>query len=173
VLGLSTGQTLYHSLIVHYENELPVQIGIRRLAVVILGQIIGRDQRVNQPILQLHRQLISTGQTLYHSLIVHYENELPVQLEDRLVNPLVAPGRQGSCSSSARCLRWRASGSTASTMCSPAVSGATLIVHYENELPVQLEDRLVNPLVAPDYLTQDYHSGLTSRSSSCTGSSFS
>jgi hypothetical protein len=28
------------------------------LAVVILGQIIGRDQRVNQPILQLHRQLI-------------------------------------------------------------------------------------------------------------------
>ena len=34
---------------------------------------------------------LTTGQTLYHSLIVHYENELPVQLEDRLVNPLVAP----------------------------------------------------------------------------------
>jgi GntR family histidine utilization transcriptional repressor len=34
---------------------------------------------------------LSTGQTLYHSLIVHYENDMPVQLEDRLVNPLVAP----------------------------------------------------------------------------------
>jgi GntR family histidine utilization transcriptional repressor len=34
---------------------------------------------------------LTTGQTLYHSLIVHYENDLPVQLEDRLVNPLVAP----------------------------------------------------------------------------------
>jgi GntR family transcriptional regulator, histidine utilization repressor len=32
-----------------------------------------------------------------------------------------------------------------------------LIVHYENDMPVQLEDRLVNPLVAPDYLSQDYH----------------
>ncbi len=32
----------------------------------------------------------------------------------------------------------------------------SLIVHYENELPVQLEDRLVNPLMAPDYLRQDY-----------------
>ncbi|MGE9550663.1 histidine utilization repressor [Erwinia amylovora] len=34
----------------------------------------------------------------------------------------------------------------------------SVIVHYENELPVQLEDRLVNPQVAPDYLQQDYHS---------------
>ncbi|MAD16359.1 MAG: histidine utilization repressor [Alteromonadaceae bacterium] len=32
----------------------------------------------------------------------------------------------------------------------------TCIVHYENELPVQLEDRLVNPQWAPDYLTQDF-----------------
>ncbi|QKJ86502.1 Histidine utilization repressor [Paramixta manurensis] len=34
---------------------------------------------------------LSTGQSIYHSLIVHFENELPVQLEDRLVNPLMAP----------------------------------------------------------------------------------
>ncbi len=34
----------------------------------------------------------------------------------------------------------------------------SLIVHYENELPVQLEDRLVNPFMVPDYLNQDYHS---------------
>ena len=29
VLGLTTGQTLYHSLIVHYENDLPVQLQAR------------------------------------------------------------------------------------------------------------------------------------------------
>nr|CBX80111.1 Histidine utilization repressor [Erwinia amylovora ATCC BAA-2158] len=33
----------------------------------------------------------------------------------------------------------------------------SLMVHFENELPVQLEDRLVNPFMAPDYLQQDYH----------------
>ncbi|QCR38846.1 histidine utilization repressor [Nissabacter sp. SGAir0207] len=32
----------------------------------------------------------------------------------------------------------------------------SLIVHFENGLAVQLEDRLVNPQVAPDYLQQDY-----------------
>lgn len=30
------------------------------------------------------------------------------------------------------------------------------IVHYENDLPVQLEDRYVNPIEAPDYLQQDF-----------------
>ena len=32
----------------------------------------------------------------------------------------------------------------------------TRIVHSENDLPVQLEDRLVNPRWAPDYLQQDF-----------------
>ncbi|PLV60675.1 histidine utilization repressor [Erwinia sp. E602] len=32
----------------------------------------------------------------------------------------------------------------------------SLIVHYENELPVQLEERLVNPQVAAEYLQQDF-----------------
>ncbi len=32
----------------------------------------------------------------------------------------------------------------------------TLIVHSENGSPVQLEDRLVNPLWAPEYLLQDF-----------------
>jgi GntR family transcriptional regulator, histidine utilization repressor len=32
----------------------------------------------------------------------------------------------------------------------------TLIVHLENDLPVQVEDRLVNPAWAPDYLQQDF-----------------
>ncbi|WP_294906765.1 histidine utilization repressor [Tatumella sp. UBA2305] len=30
------------------------------------------------------------------------------------------------------------------------------IIHYENGVPVQLEDRLVNPQGAPDYLNHDY-----------------
>jgi GntR family histidine utilization transcriptional repressor len=32
----------------------------------------------------------------------------------------------------------------------------SLIVHYENDVPVQLEDRYVNAAVAPDYLRQDF-----------------
>ncbi|CAM3505527.1 HTH-type transcriptional repressor YvoA [Vibrio aerogenes CECT 7868] len=30
------------------------------------------------------------------------------------------------------------------------------IIHYENDTPVQLEERWVNPSMAPDYLHQDY-----------------
>ncbi len=30
------------------------------------------------------------------------------------------------------------------------------MVHYENEVPVQIEDRCVNAAVVPDYLHQDY-----------------
>ncbi|WP_256666037.1 histidine utilization repressor [Pseudomonas sp. 8Z] len=30
------------------------------------------------------------------------------------------------------------------------------IVHFENDVPVQIEDRYVNPAVAPDYLQQDF-----------------
>ena len=30
------------------------------------------------------------------------------------------------------------------------------MVHYENEIPVQIEDRCVNAAVAADYLQQDY-----------------
>ena len=32
----------------------------------------------------------------------------------------------------------------------------SLIIHYENDVPVQLEDRFVNPAAAPDYLAQDF-----------------
>ncbi|MGB9098816.1 histidine utilization repressor [Erwinia sp.] len=34
---------------------------------------------------------ISVGARLFHSRIIHFDNEIPVQLEDRQVNPLVAP----------------------------------------------------------------------------------
>ena len=34
----------------------------------------------------------STGAPVFHTLIVHLENELPLQCEDRYVNPVAAPG---------------------------------------------------------------------------------
>jgi GntR family histidine utilization transcriptional repressor len=34
----------------------------------------------------------------------------------------------------------------------------SVVVHFENELAIQVEDRYVNPLVAPDYLTHDFES---------------
>ncbi len=32
-----------------------------------------------------------------------------------------------------------------------------VIVHLENQRPIQIEDRFVNPNVAPDFMAQDYH----------------
>lgn len=32
----------------------------------------------------------------------------------------------------------------------------SVIVHFENEIPIQVEDRWVNPDVAPDYMEQDF-----------------
>jgi len=32
----------------------------------------------------------------------------------------------------------------------------SVIVHFENEIPIQVEDRWVNPAVAPDYMQQDF-----------------
>ncbi len=32
----------------------------------------------------------------------------------------------------------------------------SIIVHYENGVPIQVEDRWVNPLCAPDYMAQDF-----------------
>lgn len=34
----------------------------------------------------------------------------------------------------------------------------SVVVHFENGLPIQVEDRHVNPEVAPDYLSQDFTS---------------
>ena len=34
---------------------------------------------------------LSAAQTLFHSVVVHFENEQPIQVEDRYVNPAVAP----------------------------------------------------------------------------------
>ena len=42
----------------------------------------------------------------------------------------------------------------------PAGSTAyhSVVVHFENDAPIQVEDRYVNPKVAPDYLAQDFTS---------------
>ncbi|MBZ7924916.1 histidine utilization repressor [Ensifer adhaerens] len=33
----------------------------------------------------------------------------------------------------------------------------SIIIHHEDDVPIQMEDRFVNPLVAPDYLAQDFN----------------
>jgi GntR family histidine utilization transcriptional repressor len=39
----------------------------------------------------------------------------------------------------------------------------SVIVHYENDIPVQLEERFVNPVIAPHYLKQDFTTITTHR----------
>jgi GntR family histidine utilization transcriptional repressor len=38
-----------------------------------------------------HHFGVKTGHPLFHSVIVHFENDIPIQVEDRWVNPDVAP----------------------------------------------------------------------------------
>ena len=40
---------------------------------------------------QAYTMQIREGQTLFHSIIVHFENEIPVQIEERLVNAAIIP----------------------------------------------------------------------------------
>ena len=37
------------------------------------------------------KMAVSVNSTLYHLRVVHYQDDVPIQLEDRLVNPAVAP----------------------------------------------------------------------------------
>lgn len=39
----------------------------------------------------------------------------------------------------------------------------SLIVHYENDLPLQLEERWINPVIAPNYLQEDFTKTTTHR----------
>jgi GntR family histidine utilization transcriptional repressor len=39
----------------------------------------------------------------------------------------------------------------------------SVIVHYEDDVPVQLEERFINPAFAPDYLKQDFSAQTASR----------
>ena len=54
-------------------------------ARVITLREIGADASVAEPL-----ELIA-GERVYHSVIAHYENGLPVQLEERFVNPTQVP----------------------------------------------------------------------------------
>ncbi|SPL72310.1 histidine utilization repressor [Acinetobacter stercoris] len=40
---------------------------------------------------QSYLMQVREGQQLYHSIIIHYENDIPVQIEDRLVNASITP----------------------------------------------------------------------------------
>lgn len=37
----------------------------------------------------------------------------------------------------------------------------SIVVHYEDDTPIQIEDRYVNPSFAPDYLSQDFNTQTT------------
>ncbi|WP_411569418.1 histidine utilization repressor [Serratia sp. UGAL515B_01] len=67
----------------------------------IADEIAARGHRHSSKILQLKARAandeeaaaldIQPGQQLFYSQIVHYENDVPVQIEDRCVNPSAAP----------------------------------------------------------------------------------
>ncbi|MFX9058333.1 UTRA domain-containing protein, partial [Acinetobacter baumannii] len=67
----------------------------------IAEEILARNQKHHAQVLVLEKiqanaeqsvlMQIREGQTLFHSIIVHFENDVPVQIEDRLVDPVIIP----------------------------------------------------------------------------------
>ncbi|AOA58364.1 histidine utilization repressor [Acinetobacter larvae] len=67
----------------------------------IADEILARQQQHHAQVVVLekiaadsHQALtlqIREGQDIYHSIIVHYENAIPVQIEDRLINATIIP----------------------------------------------------------------------------------
>ncbi len=56
-------------------------------------QAIVHEQRAEKASAALAAQLgVAGGSRVFHTLIVHYENGVPLQCEDRYVNPACAPG---------------------------------------------------------------------------------
>lgn len=60
--------------------------GHRHRAEVLLS----RKERATADLARRFR--LAAGSTLFHTLIVHLENDVPIQSEDRYVNPACAPG---------------------------------------------------------------------------------
>jgi GntR family histidine utilization transcriptional repressor len=68
----------------------------------IAAEITGRGHQHRATVLSLERSIVAdaaslgfaigAGEALFHSAIIHYEDDLPIQLEDRLVLPAAAPG---------------------------------------------------------------------------------
>ena len=67
----------------------------------IAEEILARNHKHHAQVLVLEKiqanaeqsvlMQIREGQTLFHSIIVHFENDVPVQIEDRLVDPIIIP----------------------------------------------------------------------------------
>lgn len=67
----------------------------------IAEEILARNHKHHAQVLVLEKiqanaeqsvlMQIREGQTLFHSIIVHFENYVPVQIEDRLVDPVIIP----------------------------------------------------------------------------------
>lgn len=67
-------------------HEEILERGHRHSSKVILTESLKADASMAQT-LQLRR-----GGMVFHSVLVHFENDVPIQFEDRLVNPAAAPG---------------------------------------------------------------------------------
>ncbi|WP_151808800.1 histidine utilization repressor [Acinetobacter soli] len=67
----------------------------------IAEEILARNHKHHAQVLVLEKiqanaeqsvlMQIREGQTLFHSIIVHFENDVPVQIEARLVDPVIIP----------------------------------------------------------------------------------
>ena len=66
-------------------QEEVVERGHRHTCVVLTLEIVSADAALAQA---LH---VRSGAKVFHSVMVHYEDGVPIQLEDRHVNPAAAP----------------------------------------------------------------------------------
>ena len=83
--GSFVAERVAHSGLVQIRSiadEIRARQGVHRAAVITL-------ETVRAP---AHVADVLQKQTALHSVILHYENDIPLQLEDRYVSPAVAPG---------------------------------------------------------------------------------
>ena len=76
-----------HSALFQINNiadEIATRNHIHRAEVTTL-------EKINANVEQALLMQMDEGQPLFHSIIVHFENEVPVQIEDRLVNAALIP----------------------------------------------------------------------------------
>ncbi|WP_439520926.1 histidine utilization repressor [Hydrogenophaga sp.] len=77
-----------------YQSTL---VAIRNIAdeIAARGHVHRSDlqklEKVKAPEALARQFRVPPGQALFHSIVVHFENNKPIQVEDRYVNPAVAP----------------------------------------------------------------------------------
>ena len=79
------------------QTQLASLIELRSIAEEIKAQ--GKTHRAEVLVLEettankvvARRLNMAEGETVYHIIITHFQDELPIQLEDRYVNPLLVP----------------------------------------------------------------------------------